>query len=249
MNIFGLYFGIIDWIIVGIMVLFLIVGLAKGFVKQIMSFAKGLLAIIIDIFLVNPVASLLSKTKLFDIFNGKVNPFIIEKFPEAASIDTSMITTQEQLDQAFTEAGLSKIVSKIAGAILKVETIGESPTLADAVSYAVVLLILKIIAFIVLFIVILITLKILVKVLESIVDKSMLAKVFDKILGFGLGAIKGALLVCVTFLLIGLIARFVDQVGEFFSAKLFLEDDSIMTIGKYIYQTNPLSTFFKMIFG
>ena len=77
----------------------------------------------------------------------------------------------------------------------------------------------------------------------------MLAKVFDKILGFGLGAIKGALLVCVTFLLIGLIARFVDQVGEFFSAKLFLEDDSIMTIGKYIYQTNPLSTFFKMSFG
>ena len=30
MEMFGLYFGIIDWIIIGILALFLIVGLSKG---------------------------------------------------------------------------------------------------------------------------------------------------------------------------------------------------------------------------
>ena len=248
MEMFGLYFGIIDWIIIGILALFLIVGLSKGFVKQIMSFAKGLVAIVISLFLVNPCSKLLVNTGLYTFFDGKINPYIVEKFPEAVNVSTSGIETQEQLNTAFEEAGLSKILAKVAGAILKVNEIGQSENLADAVSYAVVLLILKIITFIVLFILILILLKIIIKIMENAVDKSTIAKVFDKILGLGLGAIKGALLVCVTFLLLGLVCRFVDQVKDFVNVKFFLEDDTVMSLSKYIYTENPLSALFKMIF-
>ena len=240
--------GIADWIIIGFLALFLIIGLTRGFVKQILSFAKGFVSIIISIFLVKPVATLLVKTPLFTFFDGKVNPMILSKYPETANIATSSITTQEELNEAFTQAGLSKIVSKIASTILKVGDLGGSENLAGAVSYAIVFVILKVIAFVLLFILILIALAITVKILESLVESSSVAKFFDKLFGLALGALKGALIVCVLFLLLGLLAKWIDGVGEFVNKQFFLLDDSVVSISKYVYQNNPLLTFFNMIF-
>ena len=241
-------FGISDIIIICFLCLFVIVGLVKGFVKQILSFAKGFVSIIISIFLVNPVATLLSNTGLFTFFDGKINPIIVSKYPEAVNIATSSITTQEELQEAFSQAGLSNILAKVASTILKVENLGASENLAGAVSFAIVFVILKVIAFIALFILILILLKIIVKVLENAVDSSDVAKFFDKLFGLVLGFVKGALIVCILFLLMGLLAKWIDGVSDFVDKTFFLTDDSIISISKYIYQKNPLLTFFNMIF-
>lgn len=249
MELFGLYFGIIDWVIVGLAILFLIIGIAKGFVKQLLSFAKGLVSLVVAFFLTNTVADLLSKTSLFDFFDGKINPYIVEKFPETASVSVSAVSTQEEFQTVLADAGINKLLTRLVSGAFNVENFDGAEYLNDAISASFTMIVLKVISFIALFILTIIVLAILLKILENIVDSSAVAKFFDKILGLGFGALKGVVLISVLALIAGLVAKFIAPVNEFFTEQLFLNDDSIMTVGKYIFTTNPLTMFFKHIFG
>lgn len=249
MELFGLYFGIIDWVIVGVLVLFLIIGIAQGFVKQLMNFAKSFVAIVAAFFLTRPVANILASTGLYDFFNGKIGPVVIDKFPGTASVAVSDISSQEEIQNALNESGVGKFITKILANVFKAENFGDAEYLNDAVTNAFTITVLKVIAFIGLFILALIVLKILLKILEDIVDTSAVAKFFDKVLGLGFGALKGAVLISLIALVAGILAKYVTGIGTFFTDKLFLADDNVMTIGKYIFTSNPLSMIFKYFVG
>ena len=247
MEILGYTFGKLDIIIIVLILLFALAGLAKGFLKQILSVANSLVSVIVSYLLVNPVTELVSKTSIGDKINGKVLETIVSKFPDAASVPISMIDSKETLVTAFTEAGLPNVASKYAADFIDLETVAEGASLADAVAHSIGFLILSVLVFVVLFILILIIIKVIIKVLDSFVEEGIL-NVVNKILGLLLGVAKGAIVVCVSLLLLSLLAQYVTSVSEFVTNDLQLMTEHV-GIARYLYENNPLIAITNALLG
>lgn len=249
-DIAGITFGVIDVIIVALLLIFLLAGLKKGFATQVLKLSRGILSAIASFFLADPLSKILEKTPLQGLVNGKIANLIANKYPIAGTIPMSSITTQTELEKAFEQAGLGGFLSKAANAIIKIDKIDTSEEfLSGAVSGGLTSFALSAIAFAILFIVVLIVIGIISKTLKKIIDSSELIKIIDKILGGAFSVLKGAIIVCAAFLLLGMLVNWIGAVKDFVYANLMLEDPEIFTIGKYIYNSNPLLIIWNLIFG
>lgn len=247
MTIFGYEFGIIDLIIIGLLILFALVGLAKGFLKQVLSLANGLVAVVLSSFLVSPVTKMLSNTSLALKLNDKFLGMIVEKYPNSALIETSLITTKEELVNAFSESGLSKILSKIAAEFIDITSFSDGEMLSDAISKSVSYFILSIIVFILLALVIFIIIKILITILDSIAKNGIL-NVINRILGLLLGTARALLFVCICLFIVSLLVKFIEPLNTFIIDDLKLEVEGF-GVGKYLYENNPLIILWNLIFN
>lgn len=247
MEIFGYTFGKLDIIIIVLVLLFALAGLAKGFLKQILSVANSLVSVIVSYLLVNPVTELISKTAIADKVNGKVLDIIVSKFPDAASVPISMIDSKETLANAFTEAGLPAFASKYAADFIDLENVAEGSTLADSVAHSIGFLVLSILVFVVLFILILIIIKVIIKILDSFVEEGIL-NVVNKLLGLLLGVAKGAILVCVALLILSILSQYVTEISDFVNNDLQLATDHV-GIARYLYENNPLISIANALLG
>lgn len=246
MEIFGYSFGIIDLCIIGLTLLFAIAGLARGFLKQILSIANGLVSIIVSCCVVNPLTQLVSKTSLADKINSKVLDVIVSKYPDSATIETSLITTNEELSDTFTTSGLPSPIAKIASSLMNVNDFSEGEMLSDAVAKSIGYLLLSIIVFIVSVIIILIIIKILIKVLDSLTQGGIL-NVINRILGLALGLAKSCIFVCVCMLVISILVKYIEPLNNFIVDDLKLGVEGF-GIGKYLYENNPLITLWNLFF-
>lgn len=247
MNIFGYDFGIIDLSIIGITLLFVIVGLARGFLKQILSIANGLVSIVVSCCIVKPVTQILSKTALSDKINVKILDMIVSKYPNSATIETSLITTKEELSEAFTTSGLPSPLSKIASEFIKIDSFSDGEFLSEAIAKSLGYLVLSIITFVVLFIVILIIIKILISVLDSLTKGGVL-NVINRILGLALGLVKACVFICVCLFVISVLVKYIEPLNNFITNDLKLEVEGF-GIGKYLYENNPLIIVWNLIFN
>lgn len=247
MEIFGYEFGIIDLIIIGMLLLFALIGLAKGFLKQILSIANGLVSIVVSSFLVSPVTKMVSDTSLANKLIEKILDLIINKYPNSATIKADLITTKEELASAFTESGLSNILSKIAAEFIDINTLSEGEMLSEAVANSVSYFVLSIIVFILLCIIILILIKILISILDSLTKNGIL-NVINRLLGMILGLARAGLLICICLFAISILVKYVDSINNFIIEDLKLGVDEF-SIGKYLYENNPLITLWNLFFN
>lgn len=247
MVIFGYEFGIVDLIIIGMILLFAIVGLAKGFLKQVLSMANGLVSIVVSSFLVSTVTKALSNTSLALKLNEKILTLIVDKYPNSALIETNLITTKEELVNAFSESGLSKILSKIAAEFIDITSFSDGEMLADAVSKSVGYFVLSIIIFVLLALIVFIVIKILISILDSIAKEGIL-NVINRILGLLLGVARALLIVCICLFIVSLLVKFIEPLNTFIVDDLKLETEGF-GIGKYLYENNPLIILWNLIFN
>lgn len=247
MVIFGYEFGIVDLIIIGMILLFAIVGLAKGFLKQVLSMANGLVSIVVSSFLVSTVTKALSNTSLALKLNEKILTLIVDKYPNSALIETNLITTKEELVNAFSESGLSKFLSKITAEFIDITSFSDGEMLADAVSKSVGYFVLSIIIFVLLALIVFIVIKILISILDSIAKEGIL-NVINRILGLLLGVARALLIVCICLFIVSLLVKFIEPLNTFIVDDLKLETEGF-GIGKYLYENNPLIILWNLIFN
>lgn len=235
--------GKIDLAIIIIMLIFVIFGLIKGFMKQILSVANWLLSLIGSFLFVKPFSALLSKTALSTSINGKVANWIGTKgatFNEM--VEPGRI--KEQISQGISELGLPKFIADaIAGGINISGSEGDM-TLAEILAPSIGSIILTVLSFIILFILFMIVLKILFGFLNNVFDEGILGAV-NKLLGGLLGLIKGAVLISLVMLLLSAVSGIIPPLNNFLVADL----DSKIGIGKFFYEKNPLLTLIKGSFN
>lgn len=245
MNFLSMTFGKADIVILIIVLLFGIAGLVRGFLKQILSVANGLVSIIISCLILTPATNLAMNTPLGDMVNDKVLEVVVEKYPQTAEVPLSLIEETEDMSIVFEEAGLSKIASKIACEFINLDKVSSDAYLSDAIAEGIGHLVLSGILFVVLFIVILILIKVLIRVLDSLVDNGIL-KFVNKTLGLLLGIAKGAILVCIVVLVMSILARYVTSINDFVIKEFALNSENF-SIAKYLYENNPLVLIWNIV--
>lgn len=238
--------GKIDIAIILIIALFTVIGLFKGFMKQVLSVANWLVSLVGSFLLLKPVAAVLGKTALSTSINNKVANWISTK---GDIFSQPLVTEQagEQIAQGISELGLPKFIAEAISGWFKVSGTEGEKTLADVLAPAIGNIILTVIAFIALFIVLLIIFKIISGMLNNIVDNGILGAL-NKLLGGALGFIKGAVLVSIVMLLLSALSGVIPALNDFLVSDLKLGTDGF-GIGKFFYEKNPLLGLLKGSFN
>ncbi|MDD3171329.1 MAG: CvpA family protein, partial [Bacilli bacterium] len=230
--------GKIDIIILVILGLFAIIGLAKGFVKQVLSFANLLVAIILAFVTVKPVSVYLSGTKLAPLINEKVVEFLASKgeifttvIPEGATSDAAAVVVDQ--------LGLPGFIDKILINMISLDETSYGLTYSEVLAQKIGPLLLIVISFIALVIVIFIVMKLLVHFIDSFVKNSKAISGINKFLGMILGLVKAVIIVSLLMLALSALGGFFPTINDFMITDMKIGIEGF-GIGKFVYENNPV---------
>lgn len=220
----------LDFAVVAVCLLFLIVGIIKGFSRSLFSLIGWVGAIIFTFLLTSNFANFLQDN--FSIYSS-INDYFLEKFNTHASLTTPIVLdglTNEQINEAvkvaLSDAGIPGLIANliapnVAGAI---EAGTTSITLSGIISNVVTKLCIFAIAGIILFILFRILAKLLEVIIGKIVSCTFIMPI-DKALGAVLGLTKG---ICIVYALLLLLTPFSS--ATFMSGYKEQLDDSSLAI-------------------
>ncbi|MBE6014345.1 MAG: CvpA family protein [Lachnospiraceae bacterium] len=230
-----------NWVIpvtATILIVCIIIGAAKGFVRMAVSFASIFIAIAL-VWALNPVIGtvLRSNTKIYDSVNEKCVKHIekqLNKEIEKKNLDPTPDNVAKEGENLLSESWLNILgkYSDAAGekiAEFKTNTVHEFAENAGAVLTD---LVLKIIAFVVTFIIISIIMRILFFALD-IVTRLPVINTLNKTVGALLGALIGIVLIWILMLVA--VIFFNTTTGE-----LVLSAVRENALVEFLYNTNPL---------
>ena len=230
--------GKIDIIILIILGVFALIGFAKGFIRQVLSFANLLVAIILAFVTVKPVSVFLSDTKLAPFIHEKVVEFLASK----GEIFTTPIpndATNETLVPILDQLGLPGFIDKILLNLITIDETAYGLTFSEVLAQKIVPTLLIVISFIALVLVIFIVMKILIHFIDSFVKKSKAVSGINKLLGLALGFVKAIVIVSLLMLALSALGGLFPAINEFMIADMKIGIEGY-GIGKFIYEKNPV---------
>ena len=224
----------VDFIIIGILLIFIIIGCCKGFVFSILSLFGTSVNFLISVALCKPVSNLLNST--FGL-NTAISKSFTSKLTTMSSnfdIPLSSFTTQSDLNTHISETLNNSSLSGFSKKILS-NTIVVTPenvqnsnlTLNNIISKSLATFISLIISFIVVFVLIYLILW-LISFLSKKANQISDIRFTDRLLGSIFGFIRGSLLIIFIFLILS----FFNQNGLF--SGLFNHINN-STIGNWLY--------------
>lgn len=234
-------FDIISIIYVVIVLIFLGVGIKKGFFKTLVSLIKNILSFIFAAFLSDPIAKTLLSTSLGTSLNGK----LLEFFNSKGSLYTTTVT-EESLHELISN-GLNNIhlpesvhstifnsINKMVDLTAKEYTVGE--VLAQCISYFIFL----VVAFLILFIIIRIITGLLNKLFESLEQIPLIGSV-NKLLGGAINLVIGVLFICLISYGLTFVVPLDNQFSTWVIETMKLNENDVFTISKFFYENNFLT--------
>ena len=209
---------IVNLVIIGILLLFLIIGFVKGFVKQLFGFVGGILSFVLAAMFCGQIVDMLAGTEVFD----KVKEFFMSLFPVAEEATIESLNLPEfilNLVKSFMEAN-------------------AEATLAESVAVALTKLSLMFGAYVAIVIVVKLVAAILSAIFGAIFKKDVLG-VINKLLGALVGVIGGVLVVCgILFIMELLQITQIEVVSEYLSSS---------ELAQLLMQYNVYTILFSMI--
>ncbi len=233
-NVFGLFsFGIIDVVIVGLVITFIILGWKNGFLERIIKMASSIFGLVASLLLAKPFSAVLDGW-FGESIETNIRDYLLSR-------DASFAT-------ALTEQGLRESLETLSLPDFMVDWIVESidfnaltTSVIDSLVPLIQSLALLVIAFILLFfgsMIVFFLLRLLAKGITSI----PVIKQIDKILGVLFGILKVALLVYGLLFVLALLINIPSINNLIYS---FLETDmqlgtDAFRLSKYLYDNNLL---------
>ena len=186
---------VFDVIIIGLLVIFGLIGFKKGFFKSIISMISTVVVIIISFFCASPLARLLNKFYDFTGLIGKgickgiasMGAFYSQPIPEGVS-GADLVNSIPESTNGFLKKLMSYALNPLSASDV------QGATVAEIVSGAFASVIMLIICGILLFILIRIILAIATRLFENI-TRNRVFGVTNKILGLTFGVLKGLIIV------------------------------------------------------
>ena len=210
--------SIIDYIVIGLILLFAIMGFVKGFFKAMFSFVKGVAKLFLSLYLAKPLSIFLSNVKLGaetipSIITSKFGDKIIGLFVSQSTFDAyggniaGNVLEQNLLSSADKSA---KCFAYIVKCFFK-NMFAEDAIYIDygdfttKFCYAFMTIILIIISFLLILIVLSILFAILTK-LFSMGSEKFVFRLADRFLGMGFGVLKAGLLILVAMFILKMLS-------------------------------------------
>lgn len=210
-----------DCIVLGIMLIFVIVGLCTGFVRSVVKILSGILSLVLAFVLCKTLANVLASTfgldeKLTTLFTGWLNVD-----PSVSGVDA--ITAQLQsmnLPQYITDLIVNALQSAgVSAATTFNETV---PPLLAKIALVVGSFIILWILFKIIFLII--------KGMLKFVDKIPIIRGINKLLGAVFGFLKGAVLILTALMLVSVFASAMPTA--------VMDEIDKSTVTKYCYENN-----------
>jgi uncharacterized membrane protein required for colicin V production len=225
---------ITDGIIIAILLIFVLVGVKKGFIKSVLSFFGSLVALIVAFIFCKQFAGILDNK--FDLL-AKIAKYVETALMKNSkfAIELSAGAIQESLEAANVPGFMISVIMQLPVVINNTYPAGT--TVATLVSPVISNYILIIISFIGLFIIFKIVLLIL-KIFADSIKKIKIIDIVDKLLGLAVGVVEAAVVVYVALTVISLFPSFMSKPMEGINSS---------KIGKYLYESDILGKALEMV--
>ena len=228
------FFGIIDVVIVGLVVLFLVIGWKKGFLEKIIDMASSVFGLIASILLARPFSTVLDKW-----FGASIETSVTDYLLSRSDLfNASIVDGAESIRPALEQMSLPDFMIDW---IIKQAASIDSSTIVGAIAPSITSLALLFIAFLSLFfgsMILFFLLRILARGITSI----PVIKQIDKFLGLLFGFLKVALLVYILLFILALVINIPavnDVIFEFLDKDMQLSTDKFR-LSKELYNNNLL---------
>lgn len=185
----GMNVAIIDVVVLALLLIFLIVGIVKGFSRQILSLLGPLTALLVAVFTCSKVGAFLSE-KI-----PKLNELAISWANKIPGIATIGSLTPETVKTALEQSDIPVLFHSI---IIKLVESGKTDIIPVIANWIIIA-----ISFVIIFFLALIVFSIVKKIFMAITRISILGYV-DKLLGIVFGLIKGLLIIIITLIVLQL---------------------------------------------
>lgn len=244
LNLVSISLGKADIIIYLFLLLFIIIGFAKGFMKMLVGLLKTFAAIGAAYFLCKPFASFLEKTKI----NAAIYQKILTVFSEKSEIFNTTIDVENfsgQLDSALAELNIPSFLNNLIFGGIDVSTLPADATLGSVVATSLTSAALVVIAFFVIFIVVSILVLFIGKLFISMVENGGF-RLFDRLLGLIVSGSMGVVLILGIFIIINLIGILAPDVNSWLQNQIYYEgyNPEAFSIARVLYENNPLNSLF-----
>ncbi len=219
---------IADIILILLLLLFAGMGMKKGFMKTMLSFAGIILSLIIAVFLTNSFAGMLEGTGIHD--------FIIKSssgmLDGVGGFMATEIPSYEVLYEALSASMPDFIAKMLADSAAALIGTSANMTIAELLTPTLASFFLHIASFFILFVgSFIITL--IVKAIVSAITSLPIISTVDKLLGFVLGLVKGILFISAVMLLLS----FMGNIGFVETINTYIMDSFLAS---YMYNNNIL---------
>lgn len=224
-----------------IILLALVIGIFKGFLNSFLSLMVFLGAILIAYFVSRPLANWLESMPLQDQIYQGIYGWLSTGNEEAFAVIITNENKDEILSQIMESLSIPEFLSNkiipLLEANIPQEGIEVGILICTTITYYALTAISFLIAWLVAFIILLIVKSILKKIL-----KFNFIKAIDRLLGGIVGLAVGICLCLVISYGISFASSMNEGIYAYFNELLYLEDDSVYTIAKMLYQTNILQS-------
>lgn len=223
---------VFDIVLVGILLLFIIIGYKKGAVKTLIGFLGSIVAVVaafvLSFFLADALFSLLFRTPLLNAIDGTLNDST--GLSVAEQINAVLDALPGFISNAIHSAGTQEqISSALAGGVQN-----AAEAIVDYVARPVVVMLLRIILVVLLMIVFSLVVKLVAKTGDRIARLPLLTQL-NSLLGVVIGLIKGA------FILLLLTAVLRICLPMVSSPQIFTEENiKSSSLFQLVYEQNPL---------
>lgn len=192
----------VDIVLAAIIIIFVAVGLKKGFVSTLLESLSLVISAVGSYVLCNPVSDFIYNTFVSNSIKGKFTEIIAENLPSGAVLSDktdALLNALPPFTLKLADYAGFNIRESISGIT---SAAAENTDLlvndfADIVAYGVLIILIKGIAFVVLFILLSIIVKMLSGLLGKVINKIPLVGKANKALGGALGLIKAIVVVFV----------------------------------------------------
>lgn len=225
--------AIVDIVILVMLVVFVGIGIMRGFANSLLSLCGWFISLIISIFLARPFASLLENILPFDNWIGVP---ILNWLSQNEFLNIAIPQTESEITTALIGAGIPEFLANILTPAVKgvIPSVSDqSVTLAQIIAPAITHCVVLVIAFIVLQILVRVAVLLVQHLLTRTIEKFALATAIDRTLGGVFGFIKFVLVVFATFMVL-------TPLKTYAFMDWYEKDVDKSTIGKFVEENNFL---------
>ena len=227
---------IISWIVIGIVVLFGILGYARGFINILLGILKSLSSFVISFFLAKPFGNLLYNVGLGNVISRELEKNIFsgkEIFDIVINSENKELVIKKALETVSIPEFLHDIIYRIGDNLIgEIETQTVGQLCCIIIGFVVLMLCSGIIFFL------------LRKVLKQIKKVRFIRRV-DRILGLVVNACFALLLISLVFFGIAAITTVIPSFNETITELLNLNSNEF-SIAKWLYENNLIIKLFEL---
>ena len=187
---------VLDLVLLGVIALFLIIGLWKGLFKSVLSIFGFTSSLLVAFLIRVPVSSLIDK--IFNLSNAIGNKIMSPIVASNPLIESFKTTNATELTNTVNNSNVSGVVKTLFNKLIGTGAFDQPVSVVDIIGNKIGIIGTRIVAVVAMFVLLRIAMFILNKMFKGLKKKNVLGKI-DRALGGLFGLAKGLLIVIVVF--------------------------------------------------